>query len=323
MSVFRRSQPYLCLSPMDGVTDSPMRQICKKYGRVDLLTSEFVNVEGLHFARERLASELQFSPGEQPLLLQIYGLNPEFFAQAATLGLQHGFSGIDLNFGCPAKSVVHAGAGAGLIANPHLAQKIYQAVREAVDAWAATHPGTKPSLSIKTRLGVDKPVIDEWFSLLLSWHPDLITVHGRTLKQGYTGQADWQAIGQVVALRSRLSPQTAIFGNGDVTSLKQALARQQQTGVDGVVIGRAALGNPWVFTSHQPTLSQRLKVALEHALLYEKTFAYKANYQFYPMRKHLAAYARGFPGASLLRQELVNCDNSQQVAAVVNRYLLS
>lgn len=322
MVSFIRSQPYLCLSPMDGVTDSPMRQICKKYGRVDLLTSEFVNVEGLHFARERLASELQFSSREQPLLLQIYGLNPEFFAQAVTLGLQHGFSGIDLNFGCPAKSVVHAGAGAGLIANPHLAQKIYQAVREAVDAWAATHPETKPSLSIKTRLGVDKPVVGEWFSLLLSWHPDLITVHGRTLKQGYTGQADWQAIAQVVALRQRLSPQTAIFGNGDVTSLEQALARQQQTGVDGVVIGRAAVGNPWVFTGHQPTLSKRLEVALEHALLYEKTFVHRANYQFCPMRKHLAAYVRGFPGASLLRQELVNCNNSQQVATIIKRYLL-
>lgn len=254
MSVFRRRQPYWCLSPMDGVTDSPMRQICKKYGRVDLLTSEFVNVEGLHFARERLASELQFSSREQPLLLQIYGLNPEFFAQAVTLGLQHGFSGIDLNFGCPAKSVVHSGAGAGLIAQPDLAGKIFQAVRAVISAQPTTSAGKRPTISIKTRLGVSEPRVSEWFSFLLSLKPDLITVHGRTLKQGYGGQADWQAIAQVVALRNQLSPETAIFGNGDVKSLSQARILVKQTGVDGVVIGRAALGNPWVFTSHQPTL---------------------------------------------------------------------
>lgn len=321
MSVFRRRQPYWCLSPMDGVTDSPMRQICKKYGRVDLLTSEFVNVEGLHYAPEKLRVALLLSPLEQPVLLQLYGLNPDYFTAASRQGLQAGFRGIDLNFGCPATRVVNNGAGAGLIAQPVLAGKIFQAVKAVINSTPLTPEGKRPTLSIKTRLGISEPIINDWFSFLLSLKPDLITVHGRTLKQGYSGQADWQAIAQVVALRDKLSPDTAIFGNGDIASRTQGLERIKQTGVDGVVIGRAALGNPWVFTGEQVNLVQRFEVALEHACLYENTFGTQANYQFCPMRKHLGAYLRSFAGAGELRLQIVRTNSSNEVATILGDFL--
>lgn len=314
MSVFRRRQPHWCLSPMDGVTDAPMRQITKKYGHVDLLTTEFVNVEGWHYAPAHLQAALSLSAQEQPVLLQLYGLNPDYFAAASRQGLRLGFRGIDLNFGCPAASVVNNGAGAGLIAQPDLAGKIFQAVRAVISAQPTTSVGKRPTISIKTRLGVSEPRVFEWFSFLLSLKPDLITVHGRTLKQGYGGQADWQAIAQVVALRNQLSPETAIFGNGDVKSLSQARILVKQTGVDGVVIGRAALGNPWVFTGEKPSLKKRLHTALEHARLYEHTFSRQAKYKFSPMRKHLAAYLRGFVGTKALRSLIVQTNSSSEVA---------
>ena len=321
MFSFKSPHLVLGLSPMDGVTDTVMRQITKKFGGVDLLTTEFVNVEGLHFAKARLERELHFSPEEQPLLAQIYGLTPAYFAEATQLAWTLGFTGVDLNFGCPAKSVVHSGAGAALINEPQKVMAIYTAVWDKVRTLAATKKRRERlSVSIKTRLGYEHEQVIPWFSFLLQLQPqpDLITVHGRTLKQGYQGTANWQAIKQVVTLKQQLAPNVAIYGNGDVTSLALAQQRARVSGVDGVVIGRAALGNPWVFRPRTtaPTFAERAQVALAHAQLFEQTYGEQTNYHFAPMRKYLAAYVKGLPQATSLRAKLVRADSSAQVAQI-------
>jgi tRNA-dihydrouridine synthase len=304
---------------MDSLTDTAMRQITKKYGHPDLMTTEFINVEGLHFAPERFTKALAFAPAESPLLAQIYGLTPQYFYQATTLICSLGFAGVDLNFGCPAKSVVHSGAGASMIKNPTLAEKIYRATRQATLDFASAHHTPPLPVSIKTRLGYDQPTPEIWFPFLLKLQPDLITIHARTLRQGYTGQADWSALSFAVNLRNQLSPTTAIFGNGDLNSRALALKRAQTTGVDGVTIGRSALGNPWVFTDLSPTNEFKLQVALEHAQLYQKLNSHHPRYSFAPMRTHLAAYVKHFPHAATLRRQLVTSNSSQSVALIIQQ----
>ncbi|MBQ6154952.1 tRNA-dihydrouridine synthase [bacterium] len=299
------------LSPMDGVTDTVMRQITKKYGHPDLMTTEFVNVEGYHFAKKRLAPELQFVPSEKPLIAQIYGLTPEYFAEATKDILHLGFAGVEINFGCPAKSVVHSGAGASMIKTPELAKEIVLAVQHTVGESAHHIP-----VSIKTRIGYEQNTAATWIPFLLALHPDRLTIHGRTLKQGYTGAADWETIGQAVHWRDQISPQTQLFGNGDINSRAQALQRIEQYQLDGVLIGRAALGNPWVFTDEQPTVATRCQVALEHCQLFEKTYGQREKYAFFVMRKHLAAYISHFPDAKNVRAALMQTTNSQQVKEI-------
>lgn len=308
----------LALSPMDGVTDLPMRLITKKYGQPDLMFTEFLNVEGWHFAPERLAPILRADlSAEMPLVAQIYGLTPSYFYAAAWEICARGFAGIDLNFGCPAKTVVNNGAGGGLIKNPDLAKEIFLATQSAINDFAEQHHQSALPLSIKTRLGYDRNQIDTWLPFLLQLKPARISLHARTLKQGYSGQADWSALPTAVAWRDQISPTTAIFGNGDVHSRAQACALAQQTGVDGVLIGRAAIGNPWVFTSHPPTVAQKAAVALEHAQLFERTWQAAPKYSFVPMRKYLAAYISDFPAAKSLRLALMQSTSAADVARLL------
>jgi tRNA-dihydrouridine synthase len=175
-------------------------------------------------------------------------------------------------------------------------------------------------VSLKTRLGYERETVESWFSFLLQLQPppDLITVHGRTLKQGYQGEANWQAIKQVVRMRQELAPTVAIYGNGDINSFALAKQRAAASGVDGIMIGRAALGNPWVFQPQPtpPTLAQRTAVALAHAQLIEQTYGVQDHYRFDPMRKYLAAYVKGLPEATSLRAKLVLTNNSREVARI-------
>ena len=322
MSIYQQKKLILALSPMDGVTDLPMRQITKKYGQPDFLFTEFLNVEGWHYAPKKLDHILACEPKkEAPVIAQIYGLTPDFFYDAAWEICQRGFFGLDLNFGCPAKNVVHNGAGGGLIKNPALAQKIYLAARQATLDFALQHH-TKPlPVSIKTRLGFASNEVNTWLPFLLQLKPDLISLHGRTLKQAYGGNANWQAIAQAVAWRDQISPGTAIFGNGDLHSLAQAQSLAVQSHVDGVLIGRAAIGNPWIFTDKIVSLKEKIQVAIEHCQLFEKTYQKQDHYQFMPMRKYLAAYISDFPNAKLIRQQLMQAQNSEQVRSILGQVL--
>lgn len=303
----------LGLSPMDGVTDAPFRYMAAKYGRPDVIFTEFVSVDGLHFAtgvkRERMlkafvkardVGNLAHKPFE---IAQIFGSKPEFFAEAAVIIEQLGFDGVDINMGCPAKNVSENGCGAGLIRTPRLAIEIVQTVRKA----------TKLPVSIKTRLGVsEKAEMKEWIAAIMEAEPACISLHGRTLKQMYAGEADWEAIGEaaeIVHCKGGI-----ILGNGDIKSVADLQAKIEKYGVDGGLIGRAAQGNPAVFAGiNEPTIEQKKKWMNEHAKIYEKVYG---DNWFVPMRKHLAWYAHGFAGAGELRQKLVRVSKASEVKQI-------
>jgi tRNA-dihydrouridine synthase len=260
-----------------------------------------------------------------------------------------GFDGIDINMGCPAKNVSHSGAGAALIQTPKLAQEIIRAVKIGIQDWqngqsAENCPNITPAIatevnqrhqrlparyqtgdrlipvSIKTRVGYHQEVVDEWIPHLLELEPAAIAIHGRTLKQQYGGQANWELIGRAAEVARGTS--TLILGNGDVTSYDQALVRVADYGLAGVLIGRAAMGNPYVFqpASDQPPTISTFKIAIEHAQLFEQTFQHQDRYTFLPMRKHLGWYVREVPNASQIRVELFKTNTSQEVEAVLREH---
>lgn len=313
-----RNKPIVGLSPMDGVTDAPMRYMSAKYGCPDIVFTEFVSVDALHYAtgerRERLLAtfvrardvgQLEREPYE---IAQIFGNKPDYFGEAAELIESLGFDGIDINMGCPAHKVEEQGSGAGLIRTPNVAQAIVRAVKAA----------TKLPVSVKTRIGIDHEAVEEWMEQLMEVEPDMISLHGRTLRQLYQGSADWEAIGRASAVVHRRGGH--ILGNGDIASVQDGMDRVKQYGVDGFLIGRAAEGNPAVFVGNdEPRVEQRLAWILEHAQIYEDVFG-QGN--FNPMRKHLAWYCKGFPGASELRTKLVMSNSKEEVADILRDIVL-
>ena len=354
-------QPILALSPMDGVTDQPFRHIQKKYGNPMLLYTEFTNAEGLCLSNGRLLRDLLYDETQRPIIGQIFGKTPYFFHQAAIVLCELGFDGIDINMGCPSKTVASNGSGAGLIRTPKLAQEIVRATKQGVQDWlnGATvhdcpeikgrvaaqilaHQSKLPlayqarrpiPVSLKTRVGYDTPIIATWLPYLLEVEPVAIALHGRTLQQGYSGEASWEEIGKAVALAKGSG--TLLLGNGDVLSLDKAQQRVRDYGVDGVLIGRATYGNPFFFHGVQPVADGEpvdrahvlhlAQIMLEHLQLYAETYGRYEKYSFHPMRKHLGWYARQMHGGKRLRVPLMQSDSPQAVAQILHEqgYLVS
>lgn len=328
------NKPIIALSPMDGVTDVAMRHITQKYGKPSFTVTEFTSVEGINAGALRLMKDFKYTEIEKPVVAQIFGSTPEAFYKSAIVVASLGFDGLDINMGCPAPSVEEHGAGAGLIRTPELASKIIKATQKGVKDWSEgitlekadihpdivkyineTHPNSERKLipvSVKTRTGYDVPVTEQWISHLLQHDLANITLHGRTLKQLYMGQADWDEIAKASKLVRQTN--TLFLGNGDVSSYDDALQKIKTYDLDGVLVGRAAQGNPWFFKNYTPATSERFSVAIEHAKTYEKLIS--ADY-FLPMRKHLAWYIKGFENASDLRQKLVQASSSQEVEAIL------
>ncbi len=334
-------KPIIGLAPMDGVTDQPFRYIIKKYGQPSVVYTEFVNVTGLHYGVTHLLKAFIYDHSQRPIIAQIYGTNPNHFYQASLIVCELGFDGIDINMGCPAKNVNQSGAGASLIRTPQLAQEIITSVKQAVTDYLngkrikdceeikekikkevkRLNEDKKEQnknyipVSIKTRTGYDTPITKQWISQLLKSKPDLIALHGRTLKQGYSGQANWQEIAKAVQLAH--ATDTLMLGNGDIKSSSDIKERISETNVDGVLIGRASFGNPAIFN---PQLKTSLfQVALEHARVFEQTYP---NDRFLPMRKHLSWYIKGFDGAKEIRNKLVKTNSADEVEAIFKAYQL-
>ncbi|MFH2019013.1 MAG: tRNA-dihydrouridine synthase, partial [bacterium] len=238
---------------------------------------------------------------------QLFGKEPELFEEAAELIATMGFDGIDINMGCPAGKVSEHGSGAGMIATPEVAQNVLKATRRGAG---------KLPVSVKTRLGVsDTHEMEEWIEALMEVKPVVISLHGRTLRQMYTGKADWKMIAKAAEIVHKRGG--IILGNGDVKTKEEALEKVRQYKVDGVLIGRASFGNPMVFSDKsEPSFEQRLEWMVEHAKKYEETFGIE---QFAPMRKHLAWYAKGFEGASELRKKLVITSSAKEVEEIVSK----
>lgn len=351
---FSLPRPIVGLSAMDGVTDAAMRQLTKEVSDPTFMVTEFTSADGLVYGVEKLLRDFYFTPEQHPLIGQIFGADPDKFYTAALICCFLGFDGIDINMGCPADSIAKKGGGASLILNPVLARKIIDAVTRGVHDFANGFaidelPLPAPFLakiksrspvssqtrlplpvSIKTRIGYNKPVTLEWVKHLLDAAPAVITLHGRTLEQHYGGEANWEEIAKAAEYVHGQTDKTLLFGNGDLTTPEQIVTLTAAAGVDGAWIGRAAMGNPWIFSQYTeylatgaysaPTLEERFAVAIRHAEIFEslnQTVFADDPYPFLNMRKHLGWYVKGFANATEVRARLFQTNSAEDVRAIL------
>ena len=335
MDFISTNSPIIALAPMDGVTDEAFRLLQCEISKPDLIFTEFVSAEGISNGGVKLYDTLLYSKQQRPIAGQLFGKTPLSFYKSAIILSELGFDAIDINMGCPAKTVTQNGSGAALISTPNLALEIIGATKKGILDYFSSKvtiediglnqktltaiarnkkysqlikKADKPTLSVKTRLGINESIIEKWASLLLSQGLDFLTIHGRTLKQGYAGKADWLEIEKVATLAKNTS--TKIFGNGDLESRSQALSYCQKYSLDGALIGRAACGNPWLFKDYQATPKERFSAMLYHAQLFQKIFPHR---RFDSLRKNFLFYATGLPNAKQLRSKLVHLNSIQEL----------
>lgn len=420
-------KPILALAPMADVTDAAFRHIIAKYSKTGnhysyITYTEFVSADGLALApeegRKKLLKDLGYSETERPIVAQFFTSKPENMKKAAELALKLGFDGVDINMGCPDKSVEKQGAGAALLKNPKLAAELIRAAKEGVQ--------NKLPISIKTRLGYNRDELETWLPELLAEHPAAIIIHARTHKEMSKVPARWERIKRAVEIRNeyfnnflssqaqkgtdnflleissssgqslslalslpvatenlnrnssqvqvlktlsqadgpkreisqqgniygfeKLIPRksfgmgkTLILGNGDVRNISHALELAEETGADGIMLGRAIFGNPWLFANFDfqrsdlesskrsnlkdlenqnfPTIEEKLAVMLEHTKLFEEKF--KGIKSFAIMKKHYKTYLSDFDGTNELRAKLMEAKNASEVEKIVNTFLFS
>jgi len=306
-------KPILVLAPMADVTDSVFRKVIAKYGKPDVFWTEFVSADGLAHkdARKKLLIDLKFDKKEHPIVAQIFGSNEDNIREAGKLAKKLGFDGIDINMGCPDRSIEKQCAGAGMIKNPESAKKVIQALKDGAKGLP---------ISVKTRIGYNKDEIDTWIRTILEQDIAVLTVHLRTRKEMSLVPAHWDLMHRVVALRNELKKDTLIIGNGDVIDITDAKEKAKIYGCDGVMLGRAIFGNPWLFTGKTPTLKEKLKVMIEHTKLYEKELGKHKNFSI--MKKHYKAYVNGFQGAKELRMELMEAKSAKEVKNIIDKFLI-
>jgi nifR3 family TIM-barrel protein len=313
MNTWLDKKNIIGLAPMDGYTDAPFRYLIASIAKPDVIFTEFVNVDGIVVAFKRLQEDFVYDEIERPIIAQLFGSKPENFYKATKTVIDMGFDGVDINMGCPQKKVVKRSEGAGLIKNPELAKEIVMAVKKAI-----SESNRKITLSIKTRTGYEVPITREWISTLASTKPDLITLHGRTLKQMYSGVADWEEIKIANGICKKNG--VKFFGNGDIESIDEANEKIKKYDLDGVLIGRAVFGNPWLFCAEQKliTKNQKLKMCLIHTKIQMKIFP---NKSFIAMRKHFAAYINSFDFARDLRIKVLQANTYEEVERIINEEL--
>jgi tRNA-dihydrouridine synthase len=313
-------KPFFVLAPMDDVTDTVFRQIVAGCAAPDLSFTEFVNVDGLQSpGRSRLLKKLQYISSETSLVAQLWGLRPENFKAVAEqiaggslareLGLPAGvnFAGVDLNMGCPAKSEVNQGACSALIKNRPLAEEIINATKDGL-------AGRLP-LSVKTRVGFSE-VDMSWIAFLLDRKLSMVTIHGRTRKEMSKVPANWDLIGQARRMRDNAGVDTLIVGNGDVESRQQAEMLARRYKLDGVMIGRGVFHDPFMFAETSPwstyTKQQRIDLYTKHVKLFADTWT-TADRRVATLNKFCKVYISGFDGAKELREQLMNCETTEEL----------
>jgi nifR3 family TIM-barrel protein len=301
----------MVLAPMANVTDAAFRSIIAKYGKPDVIWTEFVSADGLLSpGREVLLRDLEFSEKERPIVAQLFTGHPDKMKEAAALIEKLGFDGIDINMGCPDRAVEKQGGGAAMIKDMENAKAVIVAAREGAPNLPVT---------VKTRIGYNKNQISEWITFLLEQKLPVLTVHLRTRKEMSDVPAHWEMVKEIVALRDKISPETLIIGNGDVQSIAEAHQKVKETGCDGVMIGRGIFGNPWCFSGKVPTKEERLHVLVEHTKLFEKLLGDIKSFAI--MKKHFKAYVTGWEGAKELRMELMETNSAAEVETIIKKYL--
>jgi tRNA-dihydrouridine synthase len=344
---------------MADVTDAPFRRLVAKYsqherrdssvGGADVTWTEFVSADGLARAtpegKQKLLADLLYAEEERPIVAQLFSSNPEYMEQAAALCLELGFDGVDINMGCPDRSIEKQGCGSAMIKTPDVARTIIRATKRGAQS---DSPDGIP-VSVKTRLGYYEDELETWLPVLLEENPALVTLHARTRKEMSKVPAKWNRLKDAVALRNKFNPDVLIAGNGDVLSLSDAYQKAEETDVDGVMVGRALFGNPWFFHPEKelpvslkalPTkgvnrdtlyeesvvrdgveyisIQTRLQVLVEHSRLFVELLPFK---NFNIMKKHYKAYVNSFPGAGDLRTKLMEAKTVDEVELLVTDFL--
>jgi len=351
--------PYFVVAPMADVTDAAFRRMLAKYGAheradgsvggPDVMWTEFVAADGLVRAtpegKAKLMADLIYSEAERPIIAQLFTSNVAHIEYAANLCRELGFDGVDINMGCPDRSIEKQGCGSAMIKTPEVAREIIRAAKRG----ARMGEDDGIPVSIKTRIGYNKDEIDTWIPILLEERPAALTIHARTRKEMSKAPAQWGRVARVVALRDKLAPEVKIIGNGDVLSIDDARLKVAESGADGAMVGRALFGNPWFFhptrqlphkltalpthgvdreklISHDVSdetveyvpLRERLTVLVEHTKLFVELLPHK---NFAVMKKHYKAYVNGFPGAAELRRELMEQNTPAEIEQVVNAFI--
>lgn len=306
----------LVMAPLAGVSNLPFRLIAREAGAA-LAFTETVSAKGLVHGGRKTWALLETSPREAPVAFQLFGGEPEILGEACRRLFDEGAVWIDLNVGCPVKKFIRNGAGSALLRDLPRAAAVIRAMR-------AAFPGI---LSVKMRAGWDasRLVAPELARIAVAEGAELLSVHGRTRAQQYTGLADRRLIRRVV----EAVPGTPVLANGDVTQPEDAFAMLAETGAAGVMIGRGAIGNPWIFAQilarargaalPAPSARERLDTVLRHVSLLERTFpdrrALGAN-----LKKYVAAYSKGLPGSAAFRQAALEADEADRIVALTRDF---
>lgn len=305
----------LFLAPMEDVTDASFRYICKEYG-ADVMYTEFVSSDALVRDIKRSLDKLETFPYERPIGIQIYGHIPEAMAEAAKMAEQANPSFIDINFGCPVNKIANRGAGSGMMRYP---EKMLNITKRVVDA-------VKLPVTVKTRLGWDEnsKIIVELAEQLQDAGIAALTVHGRTRMQMYKGEADWTLIGEI---KKNPRIKIPIIGNGDITSPEGAKEAFDKYGVDGVMIGRATYGRPWIFQEikhylstgeYMPQLTVEEKANLAKRHLLKSVEVKGERVGVLEMRRHLSAYFKALPDFKPIRMKLVTENDYREVLSIID-----
>ncbi len=323
-------KPIFVLAPMANVTDAAFRQMIAKNGKPDVFWTEFVSVDGLCSpAKDKLLVDFWYGENEHPIVAQIFGSKPEKFFEVAKMIKELGFDGIDINMGCPVQKVINQKSCSALIKNPALAQEIVLATKEGA--------GNLP-VSVKTRIGFSKIEIDTWIPKILEVKPAVLTLHLRTVKEMSKVPAHWELMPDIMKLVNTFEDKPLVLGNGDVMSLSEGEQKVKETGCDGVMMGRAIFGNPWLFaglnrnaefnsasridpessSGLRISVRDRLLTMIEHTKSFEKRFAGIKNFEI--MKKHYKAYVNGFDGAKELRMKLMEAKSATEVENMVRNF---
>lgn len=347
-------KPIMAVAPMADVTDAPFRRMLAKYssherkdgtiGGPDVMWTEFVAADGLVRAtpegKQKLLADLIYSEEERPIVAQLFSSNEEYMEQAARLCRELGFDGVDINMGCPDRSIEKQGCGSAMIKTPEVARRVIRAAKRGA--------GDIP-VSVKTRLGYNDDQLEDWLPEILAEEPAVVTIHARTRKEMSKVPARWERVKRAVEIRDELNANTLVFGNGDVLTLDDAHKKVAEIGADGVMVGRALFGNPWFFHPKRQlplrlialptkgvnrdtiitedtsksgieyvTLRERLEVLVEHSKLFTELLGFK---NFNIMKKHYKAYVNGFPGAASLRSALMEAKTVEEVEEIVHRFI--
>ena len=305
----------LALAPMAGITDLPFRLICRRLG-CGMTVSEMVSAKGLLYKNVKTTEMLRIDDGERPTAIQLFGSVPEELAEAARMVEASGADMIDFNMGCPVPKIVNNGEGSALMKNPQLAHDILAAMVKAV----------KIPVTVKFRAGWDDAHRNavEIARAVEAAGVSAVAVHGRTRQQFYEGKADWSIIAEV-----KQAVSVPVFGNGDIFTVEDGLRMLKETGVDGLMIGRGADGNPWLFRElaavlrgeerpAPPTLAERLAQAAEHL---DMLIDYKGEHiSVKEMRRHISAYLKGLPHAAEFRGRFHKVDTREQFRELLAEY---